>query len=155
MVSIKLLCSSAADRELIDAWLSVRGLLIARDASRSKGGPTGPRNGLGQPAWSDRPGPISAQSVASFARCCFPSLLDPLPFCMWAHVVGFSPNWTKLLVLQHSALFWLGPRSFPSSWVGSLGFLESCSLHCWTCTGLQGLVMRCLMNLSRKSCFQC
>jgi hypothetical protein len=32
--------------------------------------------------------------------------------------------------------------------------LESYSLHCLTCTGLQGLVMRCLMNLSRKSCFQ-
>jgi hypothetical protein len=26
MVSLKLLCSSAADVELIDAWLSVRGL---------------------------------------------------------------------------------------------------------------------------------
>jgi hypothetical protein len=35
-----------------------------------------------------------------------------------------------------------------------LGLLESCSLNCLTCTGLQGLVMRCLMNLSRKSCFQ-
>jgi hypothetical protein len=34
-----------------------------------------------------------------------------------------------------------------------LGLLESCSLHFLTCTGLQGLVMRCLMNLSRKSCF--
>jgi hypothetical protein len=35
-----------------------------------------------------------------------------------------------------------------------LGLLESCSLHCLTCTRLQGLVMRCLMSLSRKSCFQ-
>jgi hypothetical protein len=29
MVSLKLLCSSAADYDLDDAWLSVRGLLIA------------------------------------------------------------------------------------------------------------------------------
>jgi hypothetical protein len=29
MVSLKLLSSSAADDDLIDAWLSVRGLLIA------------------------------------------------------------------------------------------------------------------------------
>jgi hypothetical protein len=29
MVSLKLLFSSVADDELIDAWLSVRGLLIA------------------------------------------------------------------------------------------------------------------------------
>jgi hypothetical protein len=52
MVSLKLLCSSAADDELVPAWLSVKRLLIAREASRSKGGPTGPRNGLGQPAWA-------------------------------------------------------------------------------------------------------
>jgi hypothetical protein len=149
MVSLKHLCSSAADDELIDAWLSVRGLQIAREAPRSKGG----RLGL-ETCWADRPGPISAQFVASFARCCFPSLLDPSPFCMWALVVSFSPNWTKPLISQDSALFWLGPRSFPSSRVGSLGFLESCSLHCLTCTGLQGLIMRCLMNLSRKSFFQ-
>jgi hypothetical protein len=76
------------------------------------------------------------------------------PSIMWALVVSFSPNWTKLLVSQDSVLFWLGPQSFPSSRVGSLGFLESCSLHCLTFTGLQGLVMRCLMNLSRESCFQ-
>jgi hypothetical protein len=29
MVSLKILCSSAADYDLDDAWLSVRGLLIA------------------------------------------------------------------------------------------------------------------------------
>jgi hypothetical protein len=29
MVSLKLLCSSVADYDLVDAWLSVRGLLIA------------------------------------------------------------------------------------------------------------------------------
>jgi hypothetical protein len=101
-----------------------------------------------------RPGPISAQPTASFVRCRFSSLLDPSPFCTWALVVSFSPNWMKLLVPQDSTLFWLGPRSFSSSQVWSLGFLESCSLHCLTCTGLKGLVMRCLMNLSRKSSFQ-
>jgi hypothetical protein len=31
---------------------------------------------------------------------------------MWALDVGFSPNWTQLLVLQDSALFWFGPRSY-------------------------------------------
>jgi hypothetical protein len=29
MVSLKLLCSSAVDYDVIDAWLSVRGLFIA------------------------------------------------------------------------------------------------------------------------------
>jgi hypothetical protein len=101
---------------------------------------TGPRNGLGRPAWADRPGPISAQSAASFVWRRFPSLLDPSPFCMWALVVNFSPSWTKLLVPQDLALFRLGPWSLSSSRLRSLGFLESCLLHCMTCTGLQGVV---------------
>jgi hypothetical protein len=84
--------------------------------------------------WADRPGPIPTQSVASFTRCWFPSLLDPSPFCMWALVVSFSPSWTKLLVSQDPALFWLGPRSLSSSRVWSPAFLESCLLHCMTCT---------------------
>jgi hypothetical protein len=71
----------------------------------AKGGPTWPRNGLGRLTWADRSGPISAKSAASFARCCFLSLVDPSPFCMWALVVSFSTNWMKLLVPQDSALF--------------------------------------------------
>jgi hypothetical protein len=73
MVSLNLLCSSRADDKLIDAWLS------PREASRSKGVPTRPRNGLGRPAWADRPEPTSTQFVACFARCCFLSLLYPPP----------------------------------------------------------------------------
>jgi hypothetical protein len=42
--------------------------------------------------WADQSGPISAQSAASFARCWFPSLLDPYPFCMWALVISFSSS---------------------------------------------------------------
>jgi hypothetical protein len=55
MVSLKLLCSSTAVDELIDVWLSVRGYKYpARHLGQ--GGPTGPRNSLGRPAWADRPG---------------------------------------------------------------------------------------------------
>jgi hypothetical protein len=104
-------------------------------AARSKGEATGPRNGLGRPAWAH-----PAQLPASFVWRRFSSLLDPSPFCIWARVVSFSPSWTKLLVPQDSTLFWLGPRSLSSSQVWSLGFLESSLLHCMTCTGLQGLV---------------
>jgi hypothetical protein len=46
----------------------------------------------------------------------------------------------RSLLSCKAALFWLGPRSLSSSRVRSLGFLESCLLHCMTCTGLQGLV---------------
>jgi hypothetical protein len=109
-------------------------------AARSKGEATGPRNGPGWPACADRHGPTSAQFPASFVWSHFPGLLDPSPFCMWALIVSFSPSWTKLLISQDSALFWLGPWSLSSSRVRSLGFLESSLLHCMTCTGLQGLV---------------
>jgi hypothetical protein len=109
-------------------------------AARSKVEATGPRNGLGRSVWADRPGPTSAQLPAFFAWRRFPSLLDPSPFCMWALVISFSPSWTKLLVPQDLALFWVGPRSLSFSRVCSLGFLESSLLHCMTCTGLQGLV---------------
>jgi hypothetical protein len=77
-----------------------RGLLLAREAPRSKGGRLGPEMG-----WAGRPGPISTQSATSFARCRFPSLLDPSSFYMWALVVSFSPNRMKLLVPQDLALF--------------------------------------------------
>jgi hypothetical protein len=86
-------------------------------AARSKGEVIGPCSGLGRPAWADRPRPILAQLLASFALRRFPSLLDPSPFCMWVLVVSFSPSWTLLLVPQDSTLFWVGPRSL-SSYLG-------------------------------------
>jgi hypothetical protein len=116
-------------------------------------GQGGVRLGL-EMGWAYRPGHISAQPTASFAQCWFLSLLQSSLICMWALVITFSTDWMKLLVPQDSAVLWLGPRSFSSSRVSSLGFLESCLLHYLTYTGLQGLVIRCLMNLSRKSCFQ-
>jgi hypothetical protein len=132
MVSLKLLCSSAADDELIDAWLSVRGLQIAREAPRSKGG----RLGL-ETCWDDRPGPISAQFVASFTRCCFPSLLDPSPFCMWALVVSFSQIGRSPLSRKIQHFFWLGvlvqvknkcerslPVRPPGVWRRQVGFVR-------------------------------
>jgi hypothetical protein len=48
-------------------------------AARSNGETTGPWNGLGRPAWVDRPGPIPAQLPVAFSLCRFPSLLDPPP----------------------------------------------------------------------------
>jgi hypothetical protein len=50
---------------------------------------TRPWNGLGRPAWADRPGPTPVHLLASFALSRFPSLLDPSPFCMWSLVAQF------------------------------------------------------------------
>jgi hypothetical protein len=97
-----------------------------------------------------RPGPTGLGSPR-------PSCLPPscsVGFYIWALVVIFSPSWTKLLVPQDSTFFGLGPRSFSSSRVRSMGFLKSSLLHCMTFPGFK-VLSRCLMNLSRKSCFQC
>jgi hypothetical protein len=61
------------------------------------------------------------------------------PFCMWALVVSFSPSWTKLLVLQDSALFRLGPRSLSSSRVGSLGSWSHVHFIAWLVPGFKVL----------------
>jgi hypothetical protein len=80
-------------------------------------------------SWAGRPGPTSAQLAAFFAWCWFPSLLESFLICMWALAISFSSDWMKLLVPQYSVVSWMGPRSFSSSRVWSLGFLESCLLH--------------------------
>jgi hypothetical protein len=149
MVSLKLLCSSAADYDLVDAWLSVRGLFIAWEAIRSKGRPIGPRKGLSRPAWAQfgpSRGLLRPVLLPASSRCSpllhlgpwrrFLSELDSIP-CL--------ARFSTFLVQSSEFIIFSGLV---------LGLLESCSLHCLTCIRLQGLVMRCLMNLSRKSCFQ-
>jgi hypothetical protein len=47
--------------------------------------PALPRSGLGQPAWAH------FDPARGLLRCCcFPSLLESSPFCMWAPDVSFS-----------------------------------------------------------------
>jgi NADH:ubiquinone oxidoreductase subunit E len=50
------------------------------------------------------------------------------------------------LVGKHSS-----PQSFYVLMLRSLGCLESCSLLILTCDGFHDLLLKCLMNLSRKS----
>jgi hypothetical protein len=108
-----------------------------------KGGPTGLWNGLGRPAWAHfglvrgLPRPVSVpESSRSFP------LLHVGPCRLFLSELDEAP------CLARFDTFWLGPRSLSSSRVRSLCFMESSLLHCMTCTRLQGLVTRCLMNLS-------
>jgi hypothetical protein len=95
---------------------------------------------LGTPTWSPLQGShVSYGDPSQLAR---PSpLRDGVPL--------FSAPWRPI-----TNEMMCGSWSLSSSRVWSLGFLELSLLHCMTCTGLQGLVTRCLMNLSWKSCFQ-
>jgi hypothetical protein len=153
MVSLKLLCSSAADDELVDAWFSVRGLQIAGEASRSKGADwaskrAGPA-GLGRPAWAHF-GPVRGLLLLALvpeSSRSFP-LLHVGPCRHFLSELDEDPCLTRFstfLARSSEIVIFSGL---------SLGFLESCLLHCMTCTRLQGLVARCFMNLSQKSFFQ-
>jgi hypothetical protein len=76
------------------------GAIIARMVARSNRG----RGRLGlEVGWAGPSGPTSVQPAASFAWCCFPSLLEYSPNCMWALDVSFSAVQMKLLVPQDSA----------------------------------------------------
>jgi hypothetical protein len=101
-------------------------------SSRSKGGRLGLKMG-----WAGRPGPTSAQFMASFARCCFPSLLCPPPFCMWALVVSFSPELDEAPCLARFGTF----LARSSEFVIFLGLV----------LGLLGVVFTSLLDLYRAS----
>jgi hypothetical protein len=106
--------------------------------------------GLGRPAWAHF-GPVRGllRPVLLPESSIFSSLLHVSPCRQFLSELDEAP-----CLARFSTFLARSSRSLSSSQAWSLGFLESCSLHCLTCTGLQGLVMRCLMNLSRKSCFQ-
>jgi hypothetical protein len=120
-------------------------------------GPTGPRNRLGRPAWADQPGPTGlgpSGPVRVLLRLVL--LPESSRSCPLLHVGPcrrFLSELDEAPCLARFNTFLARSSEFVIFSGLVLGLLESCSLHCFTCTGLQGLVMRCLMNLSRKSCF--
>jgi hypothetical protein len=107
-------------------------------------------SGLG---WAGRPGPIQAQLAASFAWCRFPSLLDASPSaCRSMSLVSLRVGRSSLShKIQHFSGQVLGVCHLLglSPWLLGVKFASSHGSY-----GLQGLVTRCLMNLSLKSCIQ-
>jgi hypothetical protein len=125
------------------------GAINSRMAARSKGGLTGPRNGLGRPAWAHfdpANGLLCLVSVPESSRV-FPDL-HVGPCRQFLFRLDEAP------CLARFNSFLMGSSEFVIFSGLVLGLSESCLLHCLTCAELSDLVMRCLMNLSRKSCFQ-
>jgi hypothetical protein len=108
--------------------------------------------------WADRPGPaglghpgparglLCSTSVPLLPGCF--SLLHVGPCRQFLSELGITP------CLARFSTFLVRSSEFVVFSDQVTGFLELSLLHCMTCTGLQGLVIRCLMNLSRKSSFQ-
>jgi hypothetical protein len=60
-------------------------------AARSKGAPNRAQNGLGQPAWADRTGPVLAQFGPDFLLDYFSCDSPFVCTCMWAFdVISFA-----------------------------------------------------------------
>jgi hypothetical protein len=106
--------------------------------------------GLGRPAWA-HPGPVPRLlHVVSVPESSRSSPLLHVGVCRkFLSELDVAPCPARFdTFLVRSSEFVIFSGYVP-------GFLESSLLHCMTCMGLRGLVTRCLMNLSRKSCFQC
>jgi hypothetical protein len=145
--------ASPSCRQLSDECMDVaagEAEAINRQTLRSKGGANRARNRPGRPAWADRPRPV----LAWFGPVSLPdasrSVVDLLPYAC-GPLTSSSPWFRQSSLsckLQH-----LLSRSleFSGFMLRSLGPLESCSWGVLTCVGLHDLLLKCLMNLSRKS----
>jgi hypothetical protein len=105
--------------------------------------------GLGRPARAHlgpARGLLCLMSVLVSSRC-FP-LLHVGPCRQFLSELDIAPCLARFCtVLVRSSKFVIFSDQVPD-------FLELSLLRCMTCTGLKGLVTRCSMNLSRKSCIQ-
>jgi hypothetical protein len=126
-------------------WRPVEAEAINRRAPRSKGGAIRARKRLGRPAQA-RFGPISLPDASR-------SIVDLLPYAC-GPLTSSSPRfWQSSLSrkLQHLLSSFL---EFSGFMLQFLGHLESCSWCVLTCVGLHDRLLKCLMNLSRKSPFK-
>jgi hypothetical protein len=117
-----------------------------RDANRA-------RIRLDRPAWADRPRPILVRVGPVSLPDASWSIVDLLPYAC-GPLTSSSPCFGQSSLsrkLQH-----LLSRSleFHGFMLRSLDPLESCSWCVLTCVGLHDRLLKCLMNLSRKSPFK-
>jgi hypothetical protein len=110
-------------------------------------------NRLGRPAWADGPGTFSSWFGPGSLPDAFWSILDFLPYAC-GPLTSSSPRFRHSSLsrkLQHPLFKSL---VFYSFMLQSLGHLDSCSSCVFTCVGLHDLLLKCMMNLSRKSPFK-
>jgi hypothetical protein len=108
--------------------------------------------------WADRPGPAGLGPSRPSPR---PRLLYVGSLASWMFPPSACKSMSSVsLRIGHNSLSCKIPH-FSGQVLGVCrlldqvpGFSELSLLHCMTCMGLQGLVMRCLMNLYQKSCIQ-
>jgi hypothetical protein len=130
-------------------WRPAEAEAINRQAPRSKGGANRARNTPGRQAWANRPRPGSAPSRS---RMLLGQLLtySLLPYAC-GPLTSSSPQFRQSSLSRKLQNLLSRSLEFSGFMLRSLGHLESCSCGVLTCAGLHDLLMKCLMNLSRKS----
>jgi hypothetical protein len=126
-------------------WQPTEAKAIYRGAPRSKGVANCHKKGLGRPAWA-RFGPGSLPDASR-------SIVDLLPYAC-GPLTSSSPRFRYSSLSCKLQYLLFRSLEFYGFMLQSLGYLESCSSCVLTCAGLHDLVLKCLMNLSRKSPFK-
>jgi hypothetical protein len=127
-------------------WRPAKAETIYRQAPRAKGSANRARSGLGRPG----PGlfrPSSAPVSSPVASCVIPYL------CVLAcgTLTSFSSRLRLEPLLCKLRCFLVESLKTCTLTLRSSGHLESCSSRVLTCDGLHDLLLKCLINLSRKS----
>jgi hypothetical protein len=131
-------------------WRPAEAEKIYRQAPRAKGGANRARSGLGQSAQAGRPGPFrpgSAPVSSSVASRVIPYLcaLACGPLTLFPSQLRLESLLCKLRCFLVESL------KTCTLTLQSSGHLEPCSSRVLTCDGLHYLLLKCLVNLSRKS----
>jgi hypothetical protein len=136
----------------VDGWMwrSAEADTICRQAPRAKGGANRARSGLGRSAQAGQPRPISARFSPGFLPGCFSR--DPYLCALACGPLTSFPSRFSLESLPCKLrCFLVESLKTCTSTLRSSGHLESCSSRVLTCDGLHDLLLKCLVNLSRKS----
>jgi hypothetical protein len=131
-------------------WRPTAAEAINRRTPRAKGTSNRARSGLGRSTQAGRPRPFrpgSAPVSSPVASCVIPYLCalacEPL--------TSFPSRLRLESLLSKLRCFLVESLKTCTLTLRSSGHLESCSSRVLTCVGLHDLLLKCLMNLSRKS----
>jgi hypothetical protein len=134
-------------RMICSMWRRTEEEEINRRTPRAKGAPNRAQRGLGRSAQAGRPRPISAPVSSPVASRVIPYLC-----ALACGPLTSFPSWFRLeFLLSKLRRFLVESLKTCTLTLRSSGRLESCSSRFLTCDGLHDLLLKCLMNLSRKS----
>jgi hypothetical protein len=133
-------------RMICSMWRPTAAEAINRRTPRAKGTSNRAWSGLGRSAQADRPRPISAPVSSPVAYRVIPYL------CALAcgPLTSFPSRLSIESLLCKLRCFLVESLKTCTLTLRSSGHLESCSSRVLTCDGLHDLLLKCLVNLSRK-----